>query len=258
MRILLSNDDGFQAAGLRILRAAVAEFGQTVVVAPVENCSGFSNALSLHKPIQVKNHGDNIYAVYGTPADCVHLAVNGMLDFEPDLVISGINYGANLGDDTIYSGTVAAALEGRFLRLPSLAISLAGDQPSCFDTAATVVTDILRRLTSHHIPDNYLLNVNVPDMPYSQLSGYEITRCGKRNHSEPVLIDEWENGSGRFRIGGVGIAGDAGPGTDFYAISHGRVSITPLTNDMTHHGNLNLIGNWMPADWKNIQSAINC
>ena len=234
MKILLSNDDGFQAPGLLLLRESLKDIAETVVVAPQNNCSGFSNALTLRKSIKVDYSGNGVYAVDGTPADCVHLALNGMLDFEPDLVISGINNGENMGDDTIYSGTVAAALEGRFLRLPALAVSLAGQELKHFETAARVVHDLIDRINDHHIPGKYLLNINVPDVPYNQISGYEITRCGKRNHSEPVIVEESRNGSGLFRIGPPGIADEAGPGTDFYAVSMGKVSITPLTNDMTH------------------------
>jgi 5'-nucleotidase len=247
MKILLSNDDGYQAPGLLILRESLSSVAETVVVAPAGNCSGFSNALTLRKSIAVTDHGNGVYSVEGTPADCVHLAVNGMLDFQPDMVISGINHGENMGDDTIYSGTVAAALEGRFLRLPALAISLAGIQLKNFDSAARVVHDIVESLDQHHIPGSYLLNINVPDVPYNQLSGMEITRCGKRNHSEPVITEKHENGPDSYRIGRPGLAGDAGPGTDFHAISRGRVSITPLTNDMTDYHNLDQITDWLPG-----------
>jgi 5'-nucleotidase len=245
MKILLSNDDGFQAPGLLLLRESLKDIAETVVVAPRTNCSGFSNALTLRKSIKVENCGNGVYSVDGTPADCVHLALNGMLEFEPDLVISGINNGENMGDDTIYSGTVAAALEGRFLRLPALAVSLAGHELSYFETAVRVVHDLIDRINEHHIPGKYLLNINVPDVPYNHLSGYEITRCGKRNHSEPVIVEESQDGSGSFRIGPPGIADEAGPGTDFHAVSMGKVSITPLTNDMTHFSNLEIMNDWL-------------
>jgi 5'-nucleotidase len=248
MKILLSNDDGYQAKGLLTLRESLSGIAETIVVAPAANCSGFSNALTLRKSITVAEHGNGVYSVQGTPADCVHLAVNGMLDFEPDMVISGINNGENMGDDTIYSGTVAAALEGRFLRLPALAVSLAGTQLNYFDTAARVIHDILDMLGEHHIPGRYLFNINVPDVPYNQLAGFEITRCGKRNHSEPVIVESYENKPDSYRIGKPGLAGDAGPGTDFYAISQGRVSITPLTNDMTDYDNLDQIRDWLPGE----------
>lgn len=236
IKILLSNDDGFDAPGLGALKAALSARGRIVVVAPAGNCSGFSNALTLRKPIRVRCHGEDLYSVEGTPADCVHLAVNGMLDFEPDLVISGINNGENMGDDTIYSGTVAAALEGRFLRLPSIAVSLVGERLEHFDTAARVVSDLLDWTGTHHISDRYLLNINVPDLPYDELKGYEITRCGKRDHSEPVSAESDRDGYRIYRLGKIAAPGDDGPGTDFHATSQGRVSITPLTNDMTHFG----------------------
>lgn len=245
MKILLSNDDGYQAPGLLLLRKSLQDIAQTVVVAPRDNCSGFSNALSLRKSISVENCGDEIYAVDGTPADCVHLAVTGMLDFKPDLVISGINNGANMGDDTIYSGTVAAALEGRFLRLPAIAVSLNGPALKHFDTAARVVHNILERIESHHIPGKYLLNINVPDVPYNQLAGFEITRCGKRNHSDPVIEEDGKQGFRSFRIGPSGTEEDAGPGTDFYAVRKNRVSITPLTSDMTHYSHLEAMEKWL-------------
>ncbi len=236
INILLSNDDGYDAPGLNVLKGALASIGQIAVAAPNANCSGFSNALTLRKPIRAHCYGKNLYSIEGTPADCVHLAVNGMLDFVPDLVISGINHGGNLGDDTIYSGTVAAALEGRFLRLPSIAISLVGERLEYFDTAARVILELLDWIRSATVPDLYLLNINVPDLPYDQLNGIEITRCGKREHGEPIRVETDRNGHQVYQIGEVAAPRDNGPGTDFHAISRQRVSISPLTHDMTHHG----------------------
>ena len=236
IKILLSNDDGYDAPGLGILKNSLAKVGQIAVAAPAVNCSGFSNALTLHKPIRAHCYGKNLYSIQGTPADCVHLAVNGMLDFVPDLVISGINKGGNLGDDTIYSGTVAAALEGRFLRLPSIAVSLTGERLEHFDTAARVTLELLDWISKSAIADLYLLNINVPDLPFDQLQGYEITRCGRREHSEPIQLEADQAGHKTYRIGKVGCPRDDGPGTDFHAISRQRVSITPLTHDMTHYG----------------------
>ena len=247
MKILLSNDDGYQAKGLNILLDAVREIAEVVVVAPESNCSGFSNALTLRKPIKVRSHHNGVYSVQGTPADCVHLAVNGMLEFEPDLVISGINNGPNLGDDAMYSGTVAAAVEGRFLRLPALAVSLAGEQLMHFDSAVKVVMDLLQRLIKSPPNNDCLLNINVPDLPYDELNGIEVTRCGKRNHSEPVSRHPSEDGSHIYRIGRPGKPEDCGPGTDFFAIAQQKISITPLTIDMTHHKNIEFVSHWLRA-----------
>ncbi len=236
MKILLSNDDGFDATGLKVLKEALVSIGQIAVAAPSTNCSGFSNALTLRKPIRAHCHGENHYSIEGTPADCVHLAVNGMIDFVPDLVVSGINHGSNLGDDTIYSGTVAAALEGRFLRLPSIAVSLVGERLEYFDTAARVIVELFDWMRNVAISDLCLLNINVPDIPYDNLQGIEFTCCGKRDHSEPIRLETDQNELKIYQIGKIGAPRDNGPGTDFYAISRQRVSITPLTHDMTHHG----------------------
>lgn len=235
IKILLSNDDGYEAHGLAVLKNSLADMGQIAVVAPAGNCSGFSNALTLRKPIRTRCFGENHYSVEGTPADCVHLAINGLLDFAPDMVISGINNGGNLGDDTMYSGTVAAALEGRFLRLPAIAVSLVGERLQYFATAAQVIRDVLGWIRNASLSDLYLLNINVPDVPYEKLKGCQITRCGKRSHSEPIKVEIDQDGDKICRIGKSGAPRDDGPGTDFYAISKQQVSITPLTHDMTHY-----------------------
>ncbi len=236
INILLSNDDGFDAPGLKVLKEVLANTGQIAVAAPSTNCSGFSNALTLRKPIRAHYRGENQYSIEGTPADCVHLAVNGMIDFVPDLVVSGINNGGNLGDDTIYSGTVAAALEGRFLRLPSIAVSLVGERLEYFDTAARVIQELFDWIRNVAISDLCLLNINVPDIPYDHLQGIEFTRCGKRDHGEPIRLETDQNELKIYQIGEIGAPRDNGPGTDFDAISRQRVSITPLAHDMTHHG----------------------
>ncbi len=255
MKILLSNDDGVSARGLCVMREALMGIAadvavEVIIVAPRENCSGYSNALSLRKRIEVQRLPGDVYAVAGTPADCVHLAVNGMLDFAPDIVISGINHGGNLGDDVVYSGTVAAATEGRFLRLPAIAVSLVGQEHRYFETAARVVLEKLEKLLTNPFNAKYLLNINVPDLPYDELAGVEITRCGYRNHAKPI-IHEGEGGKSGdklcFRIGQLGAPGDFGEGTDFYAIKHNRVSITPITMDMTDKDKIAHLASWWIA-----------
>jgi len=245
MKILLSNDDGFDAPGLLALYEAVSTVAEVTVVAPENNCSGSSNALTLRKPIRVRHHENGFMSVLGTPADCVHLAITGMLDFQPDIVVSGINNGPNLGDDVIYSGTVAAAIEGRFLRLPAIAVSLAGEALNHFDSAARVVLDMLEKIHTHPMSGHCLLNLNVPDLPYARIKGMEVTRLGKRSHSEPIISETSTDDDRIYRIGRPGAEDDAGSGTDFHAVSQGRVSITPLTIDMTHYGNIPMVDSWL-------------
>ena len=249
MKILLSNDDGYNAPGLLTLFEAVSEVADVAVVAPETNCSGSSNSLTLRKPIRVRNHKNGFISVRGTPADCVHLAITGMLakiiGWQPDIVVSGINNGSNLGDDVIYSGTVAAAIEGRFLRLPAIAVSLAGEALKHFDTAAQVVLNLLENINAHPMSGHCLLNLNVPDLPYHQINGMEVTRLGKRSHSEPIISENSVEGDNIYRIGQPGAEEDAGTGTDFYAVNQGKVSITPLTIDMTHYKNIPVIDDWL-------------
>lgn len=253
MKILLSNDDGYQARGLLTLFEAVSQVADVIVVAPETDCSGSSNSLTLRQPISVRSY-KNGYVVQGTPADCVHLAITGMLDYQPDMVISGINHGANLGDDVIYSGTVAAAIEGRFLRLPAIAVSLAGierEEPTHFDTAARVVLDLLENINALPSSEFCLLNLNVPDLPDNQINGMEVTRLGTRKQSEPIItenpLNERVYGDNIYRIGRQGIADAAGVDTDFYAVNRGRVSITPLTIDMTHYKSRQAINDWIQS-----------
>lgn len=249
MKILLSNDDGYDAPGLMTLYDALTQVGEVTVVAPERNCSGSSNALSLRKPIRIRTRENGFFSVDGTPADCVHLAVTGMLEFEPDIVVSGINNGSNLGDDVIYSGTVAAAIEGRFLRLPALAVSLSGEQLNHFDTAARVVLKLLENIQGHPYSEHCLLNINVPDIPFDNLNGFEVTRLGRRTHSEAIIHQHNDNslkgGESTYWIGPPGQSEDAGTGTDFFAISQNKVSITPLTIDMTHHNNIAITEDWL-------------
>ena len=245
MRILLSNDDGYFAPGLACLAAAVSRIAQIDVVAPERDRSGASNSLTLTTPLRLHRAANGFFYVDGTPTDCVHLAITGLLEHEPDIVISGINHGANLGDDVIYSGTVAAAMEGRFLGLPAIAVSLAGRSGANFETAARVVLDLIEKLKSHPLPTDTILNVNVPDVPYDQLKGIEATRLGHRHKAEPVIKATDPHGNPIYWVGPPGAEADAGPGTDFYAIRQRRVSVTPLHVDLTRHATLTQVASWL-------------
>ena len=243
MHILLSNDDGYAAEGLRALAAAVSSVAAITVVAPEQNCSGASNALTLRNALRVRTADNGFLYVAGTPADCVHLAITGMLDTVPDMVISGINAGANMGDDVMYSGTVAAAIEGRFLGLPAVAISLAGT--SHYTTAAQVMLELLQRLQGDPLPPDTILNINVPDCPYRQLTGWAATRTGARHQSQPISCESRSAQGTLYRIGPVGDESDAGPGTDFHAVAQNQVSVTPLQIDMTRHSALPAVRQWL-------------
>lgn len=245
MRILVSNDDGYQAPGLLQLVAALRELADITVVAPDRDRSGASNSLSLKNPLYVTRHDNGFYSVEGTPTDCVHLAITGLLDHEPDMVVSGINSGANLGDDVIYSGTVAAATEGRFLGLPAIAISQAALQPRHFDTAARVAVGLVQRLREQPLPPEIILNVNVPDLPWEALAGFQVTRLGHRHKAEPVIETTDPRGRLIYWVGPSGPEQDAGPGTDFHAARAGYVSITPLQVDLTHHRALGSVTEWL-------------
>lgn len=245
MRILLSNDDGYFAPGLAALAQALGAVAEVTVVAPERDRSGASNSLTLDRPLTLRKSSSGFYYVNGTPTDCVHLAVTGWLPQLPDMVISGINHGANMGDDTIYSGTVAAATEGFLLGIPSIAISLAGVTIGRYATAAQVALDLVQRYRHQPLAQPMLLNVNVPDLPYAELKSMETTRLGKRHKAEPVVKAESPRGETVYWVGAAGGAQDAGAGTDFYAVAQGRVSITPLQIDLTHFEQLDSIKQWM-------------
>jgi len=245
MRILLSNDDGYQAPGLVCLAGALAEVAEIRVVAPDRNRSGASNSLTLEHPIRAQEHGNGFVSVDGTPTDCVHLAITGLLDHEPDMVIAGINAGANMGDDVLYSGTVAAAMEGRFLGLPAIAVSLVGEIFTHFNTAAQVAVSLLQRLKNDPLPVDTILNVNVPDVPWAELQGYEVTRLGRRHKSEPVVKMQDPRGNDIYWVGPVGAEQDAGPGTDFHALRQHRVSLTPLNVDLTRYAAMEQVSSWV-------------
>ncbi len=245
MRILLSNDDGVYAQGLNVLAETLRNHAHIDIVAPDRNRSGASNSLTLNTPMRVRKLDPTIISVEGTPTDCVHLAITGLLKEVPDMVISGINEGANLGDDTLYSGTVAAAIEGRFLGLPAIAISLEGNAYQYYETAAKVASILVNRLRITHLPPYTILNVNVPDVPFEKIEGWEVTRLGKRHRSEPVIEQVDPRGHPIYWVGPAGSEADAGPGTDFYALRQGRVSITPLQVDLTSYQSFDDLSNWV-------------
>ncbi|BBL74952.1 5'/3'-nucleotidase SurE [Methylomagnum ishizawai] len=248
MHILLSNDDGYAAEGLAALAQALGPLADLTVVAPERNRSGASNSLTLDRPLRVGKAHNGFLKVDGTPTDCVHLAITGLLEREPDMVFAGINHGANLGDDVIYSGTVAAATEGRFLGLPAVAISLAGNNPSHFDTAGRVAVALLKRIEAQPLPPDTLLNVNVPDLPWDSLKGFRSTRLGQRHKAEPVVRASDPRGREIYWVGCAGPEQDAGPGTDFHAIRNHYVSVTPLQIDLTRYESLDKLGAWLPQE----------
>ena len=243
MRILISNDDGIFAEGINTLAAALAEIAEVTVVAPDRNRSGASNSLSLDNPLRIRKQGERRISVEGTPTDCVHFALNEWLDKRPDIVVSGINHGANLGDDVLYSGTVAAATEGHFLGVPAIAVSLVGT--THFDTAARVVREFVGKLVRQPLPTNKIININVPDVPYSQLGEWQVTRLGARHRAEKMEKAVDPRGHTIYWLGPPGACQDAGPGTDFYAIEHNHVSITPLQVDLTAHDAMGRVEQWI-------------
>jgi len=249
MRILLSNDDGYFSPGIEALARALAEIADVTVVAPERDRSGASNSLTLDRPLSLKRVTNGFYYVNGTPTDCVHLAVTGMLDELPDMVVSGINLGANMGDDTIYSGTVAAATEGFLLGVPAVAVSLCSKVGANFATAARVAREVVEMIVDKEkesaTREPLLLNVNVPDVPYEQLRGRVVTRLGKRHKAESVVRSVTPRNETVYWVGAAGEAQDAGEGTDFHAVSQQFVSITPLQVDLTHNAKLPLIRSWL-------------
>lgn len=245
MRILLSNDDGYLSPGLAALAGALGGIAEISVVAPERDRSGASNSLTLIHPLRVQRAGNGFYFVDGTPTDCVHLAITGLLESEPDIVIAGINRGANLGDDVIYSGTVAAAMEGRFLGLPAIAVSLVGKDGLNYASAARVVLELLGKLKQHPLPADTILNVNVPDVPYESLRGFRATRLGNRHKAEPVIKSSDPHGNPIYWVGPPGAEADAGEGTDFHAVRQQCVSVTPLHVDLTRHATLQQLATWL-------------
>lgn len=245
MHILLSNDDGYEAPGIVCLAQTLESIARLTVVAPDRNRSGASNSLTLEHPIRAHRMSNGVIRVDGTPTDCVHLAITGLLTEEPDMVVSGINAGSNLGDDVIYSGTVAAAMEGRFLGLPAIAVSLVGQTPRYYETAAKVVLRLVEQLHRSPLPVDTILNVNVPDRPYEQLAGMQTTRLGHRHKAEPVVKAKDPRGRDIYWVGPAGEEADAGPGTDFHAIRQGFVSVTPLHVDLTRYAAMADLQTWL-------------
>lgn len=243
MRILLSNDDGYFATGLEYLMAAVSPLAEVTVVAPERDCSGASNSLTLDRPLKLKTASNGFHYVNGTPTDCVHLAVTGFLKEMPDMIISGINRGENMGDDTLYSGTVAAATEGFLLGIPSIAVSLCAKENEQFETAVQVVRELVERHQRAPMP-GWLLNVNVPNLPFDRIKGFQITHLGRRHKAAPVIPMESPRGGTVYWVGAAGQAADDSEGTDFYAVEQGCVSVTPLQVDLTQYRQLESVGKW--------------
>ncbi len=244
MRILLSNDDGVYAPGLALLAETLREIAEVFVVAPDRNRSGASHSLTLDNPLRMKTLDNGFVSVEGTPTDCVHIGLTGLLTEAPDIVVSGINAGANLGDDVLYSGTVAAATEGRFLGLPAIAVSLVGTEFRHYATAANVTKELLQSIHLTSLPQQTILNINVPDIPLHVIQGFEITRFGTRHNAEPIIKQQDPRGQRIYWIGPPGAEQDAGPGTDFFAINQGKVSITPMKVDFTHHQVIEQLTDW--------------
>lgn len=245
MKILISNDDGYMAPGIHVLADSLAEIGDITVVAPDRNRSGASNSLTLENPLRLDRLESGIYRVEGTPTDCVHLAITGLLEDEPDMVVSGINSGANLGDDVLYSGTVAAAMEGRFLGLPAIAVSLNSFEGKHYETAGWAAQQLVKRLQSTALPADTILNVNVPDVPISEITGFETTRLGHRHKAEPIIKEADPRGRPMYWIGPAGAEQDAGPGTDFDAVRRNAVSVTPLQIDLTRYDAMDGVAKWL-------------
>jgi 5'-nucleotidase len=249
MHILLCNDDGYTAEGLRCLATALARRARVTVVAPDRDRSGSSNSLTLDRPLRAERQEDGVIKVDGTPTDCVHLALTGLLDAEPSMVVSGINSGPNLGDDVIYSGTVAAAMEGRFLGLPAIAVSMGQFGPAHYASGVNAVLGLLERLSSAELPPDTILNVNVPDLPWAEIRGFAATRLGHRHRAEPVVAACDPRGRTIYWVGQAGPEQDAGPGTDFAALRGGYVSVTPIHVDLTRHQALPSVAAWLtPAN----------
>jgi 5'-nucleotidase len=245
MRILVANDDGYLAPGLAALADRMRGLGEIFVIAPESNHSGASNSLTLSRPLTVREATNGFRYVNGTPTDCVHIALTGLLEERPDLVVSGINNGQNMGDDTIYSGTVAAAMEGYLFGVPAIAFSQIDKGHAHLDAAADVAAGVVERFLRHPLPTPVLLNVNIPNRPREELRGMRVTRLGKRHHSEPVIRAANPHGEPIYWIGAAGVAKDAGPGTDFHAVENGYVSITPLQIDLTHCGQMESVEQWL-------------
>ncbi len=245
MNILLSNDDGFMASGLMALYHCLSQQFKVMVIAPDKDRSGASNSLTLESPLRLTKQNNHFYSVNGTPTDCIHLALTGLYDNPPDLVISGINAGANMGDDVIYSGTVAAAMEGRNLGLPAIAVSIDSFEPKYFSTATKAIVVLLRQMSYFNENSASIFNINVPDIPWDEIKGFQVTRLGKRHKAEAVIKSKDPRGHTIYWVGPPGKQQDAGEGTDFYAVDQGYISITPLQIDLTHYKAIAATKEWL-------------
>lgn len=245
MRILVSNDDGYNSPGIQMLAEALSSIAEVDVVAPDSNRSAASNSLTIYNPLRAYTAANGFVYVNGTPADCVHLALTGLLAAEPDIVVAGINNGPNMGEDVLYSGTVGAAMEGRYLGFPALAVSICAFEPLHNETAARVASELVSRLADKLLPVDTILNINVPDIPYEDIQGMQVTRCGKRHRSEPTIKAKDPRGRSLYWVGAPGDEADAGPGTDFHAVKAGYVSITPLKVDLTDHELMPAVEAWL-------------
>ena len=259
MRVLVSNDDGVDAPGIRHLAEALRAAGhQVTVVAPDRDRSGASNSLTLDQPIRASRRENDVWSVAGTPTDCVHLALSGMLESDPDMVLSGINNTSNLGDDVIYSGTVAAAMEGRCLGLPAIAVSLASVEHKArhYASAARAAVEVTARLITDPLPADTILNINVPDLDWDEIRGFEVTRLGHRHRAEPCIEQRDPRGRPIWWIGPPGAAQDAGPGTDFNAVRNGFISITPIHVDLTRYQALETVASWVSGLSASLQAPV--
>lgn len=243
MHILISNDDGIFAEGINALADALSEIATVTLVAPDRNRSGASNSLTLENPLRTREIAPQRFAVIGTPTDSVHIALNALIQTPVDLVVTGINHGANLGDDVLYSGTVAAATEGFFMGVPAIAVSLCGQQH--FKDAAQIVKNVVKKVIENPLPNQHVLNINIPDLPESEIKGWQVTRLGARHRAEDMIQAQDPRGQKIYWIGPPGATQDAGPGTDFHAIEQGYVSLTPLKVDLTAHEHIDTLANWI-------------
>lgn len=245
MKILISNDDGYQSPGIAVLANRLQQFAGVTVIAPDRDRSGASNSLTLENPIRARHHENGFISINGTPTDCVHVAITGLMEDEPDMVVAGINNGANMGDDVLYSGTVAAATEGRFLGLPAMAISIDSFTPQHLESAARAAEELVRHLADPSVTAEMILNVNVPDLPWEEIRGYKSTRLGHRHKAEPVYKEIDPRGHPIYWVGPPGGEQDAGAGTDFHAVRCGYISVTPLKVDLTNHQQLQQTAAWL-------------
>ncbi|MFK8078926.1 MAG: 5'/3'-nucleotidase SurE [Granulosicoccus sp.] len=247
MRILIANDDGYLSPGIRALYEAMQLLGQATIVAPDRNRSGASNSLTLSHPVFVRQREETIYSLEGTPTDCVNIALSGLLQHEQDMVVSGINDGPNMGDDVLYSGTVAAAIEGRHLGHPALAVSMATHEPVHYDTAASIMHNLVAHLREVPLPSDTILNINVPDLPLANIKGMKATRLGTRHPSRNAIRQSSPRGETLYWIGAAGDIADDGPGTDFGAVQEGYVSVTPLQIDLTRMDSVSPVADWLES-----------